>query len=593
MKKILTVLALIFFTGGVIYFGNFYGDVDDVIQTGTESEDNKNGNQKREYKNVWVDSIDDGKVNILKSDTEKMSLILPQEADKTNLSVDTVADIIVNENTIQSIKYKNTYVKDNTAYLTEGENSIEVKSKYSSLEITDDFKQYRVKDSKKEGDTYLFFEGDKVCSIVYFEDSDTTRVGVVIKNNDYSSIYHDRVEIESKSKINIENKDKKISSKKVIFTKKKDKSIITASNKEYELMIGDRVTLSSDKDVYLNSMERSKGISYDSNFTIYCTKSGFVVVNTPELEKYIRCVVSGEMPETFEKEALKAQAVCARTYIVGLMERGNKTYSDYGAVVDDSTSYQVYNFKKRNKKANDAVLKTKGKILMYDDEIAQVFYYSTSCGYGANLKDAFGQECAYLSSNIQNGTDYRSIPVISIDNHKIDSTSMKFDDKTFKQFLNSRASFPEVDCPWFSWKVKMSYEDIVYTMNNAGYEKIHKINGVKVTKRGEGGIVMQVQFDTDIGKVKVDSQFMVRKALAPTLNELARNDSITVANMKMLPSAFFYIENNDKGITIVGGGYGHGVGMSQYGADKMAKSDNNYEQILEYYYPGTNLEYIY
>ena len=73
-------------------------------------------------------------------------------------------------------------------------------------------------------------------------------------------------------------------------------------------------------------------------------------------------------------------------------------------------------------------------------------------------------------------------------------------------------------------------------------------------------------------------------------SKIYKNDNTIVEKMTMLPSAFFYIDNKEGKCVIHGGGYGHGVGMSQYGADEMAKKGMNYKEILQYYYNGTKIE---
>ena len=93
-------------------------------------------------------------------------------------------------------------------------------------------------------------------------------------------------------------------------------------------------------------------------------------------------MVPSEMPASYEKEALKAQAVCARTYAYRQIQ-GN-TYGQYGAHVDDSTSFQVYNNITTSERTDQAVDETYGQMLFYNDTPIEAFYYSTSCGHGAD-----------------------------------------------------------------------------------------------------------------------------------------------------------------------------------------------------------------
>ncbi len=104
------------------------------------------------------------------------------------------------------------------------------------------------------------------------------------------------------------------------------------------------------------------------------------MVNELLLEEYLYAVVPSEMPASYPLEALKAQAVCARTYAYARILHAG--LPEYGAHVDDSTSYQVYNNILENAQTTKAVRETKGELLYYGEELADTYYYSTSCGYG-------------------------------------------------------------------------------------------------------------------------------------------------------------------------------------------------------------------
>ena len=109
-------------------------------------------------------------------------------------------------------------------------------------------------------------------------------------------------------------------------------------------------------------------------------EGGLVLINELYLEDYLKKVVPSEMPASYEKEALKAQAVCARTYAYRQIQ-GN-AYGQYGAHVDDSTNFQVYNNISTSERTDQAVNETCGQMLFYNDKPIEAFYYSTSCGHG-------------------------------------------------------------------------------------------------------------------------------------------------------------------------------------------------------------------
>ena len=162
---------------------------------------------------------------------------------------------------------------------------------------------------------------------------------------------------------------------------------------------GDEVTIDTDSDYFVGeririvptvltgrvrliNVNRSQGTpSYRGHIELLRTAEGIAVVNELPLEEYLYSVVPSEMPASYPLEALKAQAICARTYAYGHMLRAG--YPRYGAHVDDSTSYQVYNNITEADSATTAVKETYGQMILTDEgTVANTYYYSTSCGVG-------------------------------------------------------------------------------------------------------------------------------------------------------------------------------------------------------------------
>lgn len=147
-----------------------------------------------------------------------------------------------------------------------------------------------------------------------------------------------------------------------------------------------RIVLSPAEDggrISLLSVNRSQGTpSYRGSMEIRKTGQGFVVINELPIEEYLYGVVPSEMPVSYPMEALKAQAICARTYVYAHLE--SPGYGEYGAHVDDSTGYQVYNNTAEKEEAIQAVQETKGEVVRLNGELVDTYYYSTSCGFGAD-----------------------------------------------------------------------------------------------------------------------------------------------------------------------------------------------------------------
>lgn len=251
-------------------------------------------------------------------------------------------------------------------------------------------------------------------------------------------------------------------------------------------------------------------------------------------EEYVKGVLAGEMPANFHIEALKAQAVAARSYVLKKMT--NNKDKEYDVV--DTIENQVYlddeilkknwknNYEKNMNKLKQAIIETKGEYLTYDGEVINAFFFSTSNGKTENCEEVFVQKLPYLKS-VDSSWDINISPVYN--NEK------KLTKKEFYKKLNLK------------YDENLKIEVLNYT--TAGSIKTVKINGKKFKS-------------TDI-----------RSKLS-------------------LKSTSFTIKNVNDEIIITTKGNGHGVGMSQYGAYGMAKEGYNYTQILKHYYTGVEIKKI-
>ena len=242
------------------------------------------------------------------------------------------------------------------------------------------------------------------------------------------------------------------------------------------------------------------------------------------LEKYVLGVVAGEMPASFNIEALKAQAVASRTYALKKAE-SNKEYD-----VEDSTTNQVYiddnkmkekwkdNYDELLKKIKNAVDETKGEVLLYNNELIDAMFFSTSNGYTENSDDVFSSSLPYLVS-VESNWDKTESPVF--------------------------ASTKEVTKKEFLFNLGLSDSNTI-DVNNIERTKTGRVKNITINKKVFKG-------------TKIRSIFGL-KSTSFTIN--IKNDVVT-----------FNVN-----------GYGHGVGMSQYGANGMAKEGYNYKEILKYYY---------
>lgn len=277
---------------------------------------------------------------------------------------------------------------------------------------------------------------------------------------------------------------------------------------------------------------------------VYITETG--EIEEVNLEDYICGVVSNEMPANFEKEALKAQAVTARTYLAS--KKLNRCTLHEGIDICDSTHCQVYTSKEKRlekwgadyaneywNKIKEAVDETSGQVLSYNGELVLYpQFFSTSSGQTENSEDVYLGEIPYLRSVASTGEE--SAPKYTSDK------TLKISD--FVYLLNSN-----------------------FTNLNVTVENIKNNFNIKSSSAAGGVIKLNIN-NVEIRGVDF------RKALS-------------------LNSTNFTYEFNGDYITFHCKGYGHGVGMSQWGANAMAKNGSNYEEILKHYYSGveiTNLE---
>ena len=262
------------------------------------------------------------------------------------------------------------------------------------------------------------------------------------------------------------------------------------------------------------------------------------------LKEFTLGAVATEMPLTFESEALKAQAVAAYTYFSNLKEKNAQNPDPALRGADfavDSAKWLYYtskeqmqlrweeNFSTYYEKLCQAVEPVLGKSLKQNGELIQALYHSISSGNTEDIVYVFGGSCEYLK------------PVPSSE------------DLFAPGYLSSK----EFDLEEFKTIVKSKWPDVYFSDNSQTI--------IQVTRRSPSGMVIEAK----IGQ-KSTSGRVIRDLFA-------------------LRSANFDVDIQNDKILFAVKGYGHGVGMSQYGAQYMAKNGANYKQILSRYYPGTEL----
>ena len=377
--------------------------------------------------------------------------------------------------------------------------------------------------------------------------------------------------------------------------------------------------------ISLLSVQRSQGTpSYRGCLELRRQEEGIVVINELLLEEYLYAVVPSEMPSSYPLEALKAQAVCARTYAYARILHAG--LAEYGAHVDDSTSFQVYNNILENAQTTRAVRETKGELLYYGEELADTYYYSTSCGYGTDTAIWSGsgpEQFHYLQGRAVNVAG-----VVDAQGDAIDETVNEADiaaadfmtqEEGFASFIkNVRPSDFESEEAWYRWTYQtealdeaLLYENIlercaaspssIFVLQENG-EYVNqtpsdpgRILELSITERSTGGVAQALQIVGENETILVKTEHSIRYVLCNAQIPVIRQDGSTWQPSTLLPSGFFVLETAKSdgvvtGFTLYGGGFGHGVGMSQNGAKSMAEKGCDCETILSYFYEGITLK---
>lgn len=309
--------------------------------------------------------------------------------------------------------------------------------------------------------------------------------------------------------------------------------------------------------VTLESLTRGCGTpEYDGIIELRTTAEGIVIINQLPVESYLCRVVPSEMPSDYELEALKAQAVCARSFAFRQME--SYAYPEYEAHVNDSTDFQVYGNSKPQEASTKAVAETGGETVQYGGNIVTTYYYSTSCGNTTSV-EAWGTQPSDSNAYL------KSVEVAGKDGDY------------------------EKELPWYKWKAEAPVQTVEESISRFTGKDIGTLHTVEVTGRGPGDVAIQITATGDKGSVTVETENKIRTALAGDY-EIERQDGSKSKCSKLLPSAFITIEKSGNTFVISGGGFGHGIGMSQNGANQMAKQGKNYREILELFYQGVTIE---
>lgn len=483
---------------------------------------------------------------------------------------------------------------------------------------------------------FVLNDDGAIVAALLVKQEEMEQIRVLLKTDDFAGALHETVSLSCDTGMDILTEDGTGDLKTVQTLEPGEKLALSQDCQLFETAnrIYVRPQALSAKTTVDSISRNGKAPVYLGNFEVEKTAEGFLLINELVLEDYLRFVVPSEMPASYPAEALKAQAVCARTY--AYMHMLHAGLQNYGAHVDDSAAFQVYNNIAEATETSEAVYETKGQMLLADGKPVTAYFYSTSCGYGTDLTAwnlTYGDEMAatggYLRARkIAKGqmlSDTQNPDAHDSDAQESAEGSKLAEEDSFAAFIKTADadSFEQEDT-YYRWRYETVLDTELLLANlqaryekspgniqrkkGNGYvdekpEKLGMVTGLTAVKRTTGGVMTELLIEGTEDSYRVCGEQNIRYVLAGENTKIAlgadygKEGSIN----GMLPSSFFVIEpvyEEKDGIlpekteadpvvisyTLYGGGFGHGIGMSQNAARRMAQAGYDYKQILHFFY---------
>lgn len=551
--------------------------------------------------NVWVMEInngnhgaDSGKGILMECFYHQIAFTVPSDSDVAGTAArESVADLTFANGILIRQQQKPDKIRGKLLSVSDG--SIEIEG-YGTYETEDNLEVYKLcgtLEAKKKSDLMIGYDytdfviwNNKICAALVSREGETDQIRVLLKNTGNGSYYYEE------AVVTVDGQQTRI---------KADKMKVGERISFQSAALTDMVKLEIEGVVKENNL-------YRGSLEFYRTDQGMAIINELPLEEYLYAVVPSEMPSYYPIEALKAQAVCARTYASRFILHAG--LPAFGAHLDDTTSYQVYHNIAENSATTTAVKETSGMVLYHQGELAENYYYSTSCGYGTDTKiwkTGNGQAIEYI----------RAVKLSPKEDGQITQSAEEMEQE--ENFYDYICSVDETDFesnePWYRWQYEVSNIDTAALLErikerynaNASLILVRKgkegeyyyvseeindignLEDIRISKRGVGGIADEMIITGSKAVIKVISEYNIRRILCNGESKVIRQDGSSVGAGTLLPSAFLIIEADKKGedmvgYTLVGGGYGHGVGMSQNCAKEMGNQGYDYKEILESFF---------
>ena len=553
--------------------------------------------------NIWLMDASEQSVRVLYNGEEKQfRLAAPLQKELK----DCIVDLTVEKGIVTGLTVQQDTIE--AKVLRIGDDFVELEG-YGVLALEEGSRVYRMYDGLEEvswqevlvGYTTSAFvlSGNKVCAALVKKPVAVTAIRVLIQSSSYGGYYHETLECGSETGFFFSD-----GAGKTEWQEGGTKLVLTPELvEEY----GGRVYLGTEKEegkLSLYNVKRAAGVpSYRGMLEVSLAEGKLLVVNELSLEEYLYGVLPSEMPESFGAEALKAQAICARSYACNQLLANR--YRMYGAHVDDSMNCQVYQNYGETEAAVAAVKATFGKVLSREGTCITAYYFSCSYGHTSDSMDIWGSKAGTRLSGVAQAEEGCQMSLKTT--------------KNFEHFLDSNLQWYDEESVWFRWstvvgtelsdRILMRLKErqaavpelILKKVSESGTEMRFEQGEVKefgtledilIAERGDSGVITKLILVGSDASYLVQQEYNIRYVLAP-MNAVYLKDGTTTSNLNLLPSAYFVVEKGRNYFAIRGGGHGHGAGMSQYGAKYLAAAGKNYEEILMHYYKDTDITYLY
>ena len=443
------------------------------------------------YKNVWIYKIENNKMYIDLYGIKRKF----QVGNIENIG-SALADVSLENKKIDAINLKKDTISGKV--LSVSDEYIEITG-YGKVFVDNNFVRYNLTDYSADRDVNnivigydlqdFIVAGGKICGAFLSKGFSPGNIRVLLKTTGYADIFHNKVSVTS------DNGYKVCFDEKEIHVDAGNISEFDISDSKFD---NGRIEIkpdTADGKIKVTNISRSQGNpEYYGIIELSLWDEGIVIINETDIEQYLKTVVPSEMPVSFGVEALKVQAVCARSYAYKHLT--NVGYALYGAHVDDSTQFQVYNNNLEFDASNQAILATKGEMLRYGDDVVQAYYYSTSCGSGTDVtlwgssKESYPY---YESRDI--GSSERNINYM--------------DEESFASFIKQKYdSDYDSTCNYYRWKMTVSDKDLSSSFDSK-ISDVGIIQNIYVRKRVSGGAAVSVVVEGDKNTVTLDSESLI------------------------------------------------------------------------------------